>query len=75
MPAMPDANAQPIDLRQLVTEAEQLRAALSLFVSHGTAARVTLPRSLHDAAAALLVLPDQFRDAAELGEKDQPCRS
>ncbi len=56
------------DLRQLVTEAEQLRAALTLFVGHGTAARVTLPRSLHDAAAALLLLPDELRQAAKRSE-------
>jgi len=62
------------DLRQLVTEAEQLRAALSLFVSHGTAARVTLPRSLHDAAAALLLLPDELRQAAERSEGHEAFR-
>ncbi len=56
------------DLRQLVTEAEQLQAALNVFCSRATAARVTLPRSLHDAAAALLLLPDQLR-------RDDPCRS
>ena len=64
------ANPEPPahDLRQLVTEAEQVQAALNLFCSHATAARVTLPRSLHDAAAALLLLPDQLR-------RDDPCRS
>jgi len=62
------------DLRQLVTEAEQLRAALSLFVSHATAARVTLPRSLHDAAAALLLLPDELRQAAERSEGHEAFR-
>jgi len=64
------ANPEPPahDLRQLVTEAEQLQTMTSLFVSHATQARVTLPRSLHDAAAALLLLPDQLR-------RDDPCRS
>jgi hypothetical protein len=61
---------QGADLRQLVTEAEQLQAALNLFCSHATQARVTVPRSLHDAAAALLLLPDQLRQL----EAD-PCRS
>jgi hypothetical protein len=56
------------DLRELVTEAEQLQAALNVFCSRATQARVTLPRSLHDAAAALLLLPDQLR-------RDDPCRS
>ncbi len=56
------------DLRQLITEAEQLQFNLSLFCSHATAARVTLPRALHDAAAALLLLPDQLR-------AEEPCRS
>ncbi len=56
------------DLRQLVTEAEQLQAALNVFCGRATQARVTLPRSLHDAAAALLLLPDQLR-------RDDPCRS
>jgi len=81
---MPDPNAcHSRDLRQLVNEAEQLQFALSLFCSRATVARVELPQSLHDAAAALLLLPEELRQAAERSpnhqaspaiEEDQ-CRS
>jgi hypothetical protein len=56
------------DLRKLVDEAQQLQTMLNLFCSHATQQRVTLPKSLHDAAAALLMLPDQLREAAERSE-------
>jgi hypothetical protein len=63
---MPEADAhQGNDLRTLITQAEQLQSAMNLFCALATAQRVTLPRSLHDAAAALLLLPEQLRQAAQ----------
>jgi hypothetical protein len=63
------------DLRKLVDEAEQLQTFLNVFCSHATAQRVTLPKSLHEAAAALLMLPDQLREAAERSEGHEAFRA
>lgn len=66
---MSDPNdRQGTDLRTLVDQAEQLQMGMNLFCSRATAARVTLPQSLHDAAAALLLLPGELRDAAKRSE-------
>jgi hypothetical protein len=66
---------QQTDLRRLIDEAEQLQLALSLFCSRATVARVELPQSLHDAAAALLLLPEQLRQTAERSNHRQASRA
>jgi hypothetical protein len=73
---MPEREAnQGTDLRQLVDEATQLQAGVNLFCARATAQRVTLPQSLIDAAAALLLLPEELRRAAERSEGHAAIRA
>ena len=67
---MSGPKAQGCDLRESVTAAERLEAEMNVFCAGDTASGVTLPRSLRDAAVALLLLPVWRMGAAQTGQCD-----